>query len=434
MTATTISTTTKNRELFVNDPTATSLPNRGTTTVAAPSTGKSWEVLRFELSNFVCTGEYEKGLGRILDSYFSALADGQQYAAWVSGFYGSGKSHFLRVIEHLWRNTEFPDGTTARELVSGLSDDLKAQLKELDTQGRRSGGVWAAAGQVSGKIDEESMRGELLRIVFEAAGLPGKTDAAAFSLWLKREHLYETVIAAIDAAGLSVRDELEQFTLSSTIASVLRAERPDLAGDEDRLLDVLEERFSFGDIDEGAFLSLMRQVLELQSGEVGKFPCTLIGLDELQAAINDNAQYVEAVRAVVQRVSQEFDGRVLVIATGQAQLTATALLERLVDRFPVRVHLSDSDINTVVRQVALRKKPELKARSTDCSPTTAARSTDSWAAPRSSAAQRMMTCSPLTTPSSRYGGDSRRSCFRSTSVAPISCAPNCASPTKRRAK
>lgn len=361
MTATTISATTKNRELFVNDPTQTNLPNRGTTTVAAPSSDRAWDVLRFELQNFVCTGEYEQGLSRILDSYFVALSEGAQNAAWVSGFYGSGKSHFVRVIEHLWRNTEFPDGTRARDLVSGISDDLRDQLKELDTQGKRSGGVWAAAGQVSGKIDEESMRGELLRIVFEAAGLPGRADAAAFALWLKRENLYDTIIAAIEAAGSSVRDELEQFTLSSTIATALLAARPDLAGDDDRLLDVLEDRFSFGDIDEGAFLSLLRQVLELQSGKAGEYPCTLIGLDELQAAINDNAQYVEAVRAVVQRVSQEFDGRVLIIATGQAQLTATALLERLVDRFPVRVHLSDSDINTVVREVALRKKPELKS-------------------------------------------------------------------------
>ena len=353
-------TLTKNRELFVDDPVEADLPNRGTTTVAAPGNERAWRVLRYELSSFVCTGEYQKGLDRILSSYVTALREGQQYAAWVSGFYGSGKSHMVRVLEHLWKNTTFPDGRRARELVGGLPDDLTAQLRELDTIGRRGAGVWAAAGQVSGKI-EHSMREELLRVVFEAAGLPTRPNAAEFAMWLKREQLYDDVVDAVRAAGRSLQDELEQFSMSELVAEAVLAAKPNFAADGERVLDRLETNYPVrGELDEGAFLSLLRQVLELQSGEPGAFPCTVIVLDELQAAINDNADRVEAVRAVVQRVSQEFDGQVMIVATGQAQLSSTPLLERLVDRFTVRVHLSDNDITTVVREVALRKKPEAR--------------------------------------------------------------------------
>jgi len=49
---------------------------------------------------------------------------------------------------------------------------------------------------------------------------------------------------------------------------------------------------------------------------------------------------------------------VLVVATGQAALAANPTLQKLIDRFPVPVALSDTDVETVVRQVVLRKKPD----------------------------------------------------------------------------
>ena len=48
----------------------------------------------------------------------------------------------------------------------------------------------------------------------------------------------------------------------------------------------------------------------------------------------------------------------LVVATGQAALTANATLQKLIDRFSVTVALSDTDVETVVRKVVLRKKPD----------------------------------------------------------------------------
>jgi hypothetical protein len=50
---------------------------------------------------------------------------------------------------------------------------------------------------------------------------------------------------------------------------------------------------------------------------------------------------------------------VLFVATGQSALTATPTLQKLVDRFTLPVELSDNDVETVVCEVVLRKKPEL---------------------------------------------------------------------------
>ena len=51
------------------------------------------DTLRFELESFVCEGEYLQGMRRILQSYRDNFKSPEQKkAAWISGFYGSGKS------------------------------------------------------------------------------------------------------------------------------------------------------------------------------------------------------------------------------------------------------------------------------------------------------------------------------------------------------
>lgn len=104
----------KNRDVFLEDPTTYTIPNNGVTQVIDPRTPEQWDVLRYELKNFVCEGEYQRGLSLVLSTYIAHLSRTVQPAVWVSGFYGSGKSHFVRVLEYLWRDTQFPDGVRAR--------------------------------------------------------------------------------------------------------------------------------------------------------------------------------------------------------------------------------------------------------------------------------------------------------------------------------
>src|SRR5439155_27208159 len=121
--------------------------------VGRPETDQQWSVLRWELHSFVCEGQYARGLERILDSFLINLNRAQQPAVWVSGFYGSGKSHLVRVLEQLWRDVELPGGDRARELVP-LPDDVSDHLAELSTVGKRLGGLWSAAGTLgAGKSD-----------------------------------------------------------------------------------------------------------------------------------------------------------------------------------------------------------------------------------------------------------------------------------------
>jgi len=115
-----------NREVFYNDPTTYTLPNDGVARVGPlpeDREDKQWAVARYELEHFVCEGSYHDGLKRILTSYLQNRDQGSQPAVWVSGFFGSGKSHLVRVLEFLWSDLKFADGATARG-ISTLQPDV----------------------------------------------------------------------------------------------------------------------------------------------------------------------------------------------------------------------------------------------------------------------------------------------------------------------
>lgn len=347
-----------NRELFYRDPTDTKIPNDGVAKVARPETDQQWDVLMWELKSFVCDGEYARGLERILSSFLTNLSQAQQPAVWVSGFYGSGKSHLVRVLEYLWRDTELPGGESARSLVT-LPDDVRDHLTELSTVGKRSGGLWSAAGTLSsGKSD--AVRLAFLSVLFESAGFPEQYPLARFMIWAQENGYLDALTAAVDAAGKSLDKEVHDLYVSPVIAKALLDVDGSLGDSVKDVRELLKTQFppTTKDVTDDEMFDVMDDVLRLQSTTEGKLPLTLVVLDEMQQYIGEDNEKALAVQNIVEGCSARFESQVLFVATGQSALTATPTLQKLTDRFAVQVALSDSDVESVVRQVILRKQPE----------------------------------------------------------------------------
>ena len=217
----------KNRDIFLRDPATAKLMNNGQARISDGMTAQEWATLREELSNFVCEGQYADGMLRILEAFLGRVGGTDQSGAWVSGFYGSGKSHLLKMIGHLWMNTVFPDGATARSLVPRLPAEIEAALKELDTAGRRAGGMHAAFGALpSGSA--ESTRLTILGIILRSCGLPDQYRLAKFCLYLKNNGFYDQVKKEVEASGKDFMRELENLTVSPVLRAALLKVDPQL--------------------------------------------------------------------------------------------------------------------------------------------------------------------------------------------------------------
>ena len=345
-----------NRDLYQKDPATQKLVNEGVASVNDEKTRQALAVLRYELETFVCDGQYEKGMTHILETYLKNINNPQQPAVWVSGFYGSGKSHLVKMLRALWGDTVFEDGATARGLAN-LPPHISDLLRELSTQAKRHGGLHAASGTL-GAAASGSVRLALLRILFKSVGLPEQYPLARFVMWLKDEGIYEPVRHHVEQHSFDWDEELDNFYVAEGLHAALMQTKPHLFPSPTACVDTLNNLYPYvPDVSSDDMLKAIRQALSHD----GKFPLTLIVLDEVQQYIGEDSQRSMDVQEAVEACCKNIGGKLLFIGTGQTAVTGTSNLKKLEGRFTIRVELSDADVDAVIRQVILAKKPEAKA-------------------------------------------------------------------------
>lgn len=346
----------KNRDIYVKDPLSFELLNNGVSKVAEVGADtERLRTLRFELENFVCDGEYARGLERLLSAYLDGLAKPEQQAVWVSGFFGSGKSHLVKILRYLWVDYQFQDGATARSIVT-LPEEILDLLKELTNRGRRYGGTVAVSGTL-GAGTSDNVRTAFLQLIYRAVGLPENYPAARFALWLQEKKLWDAVEEYLKKKNTDPERELRNFYVSTKIAEALASIVPEY-GSIQNAQEAIRSQFpttmspTIGDVTD-----CIRVIFSKNEG----LPCTLLVVDEVQQFIGQKIQRAMDVQEIVEHCCQDLDSRVLFVGTGQSALTATDSLSKIQARFTVPVSLSDTDVEKVIRKTVLAKKPERTA-------------------------------------------------------------------------
>ena len=348
----------KIHELLERDPRTSVLANKGQARIADTAEPALDGEDRGELESFVCDGRFADGLQRILERFLADIGGKRQEAAWVSGFFGSGKSHLLKMLAHLWENRAFSDGATARALVpGGLPPEIRASFTELDTRARRIGKPpFAAAGTLLG--GNERVRSAVLQVLLRARGLPTGIPQARFCFWLRDEGILDTVCTAVaegEDSGYWQR-ELNNYVVSHRIADALLAANPTFAAGPQDVRKQLAAQFPplRHDLTTDEFVDLAKKALSPDD----ELPLTVLVLDEAQQYIGESGERSAVFTEVAEAIQTEFDTRVSLVASGQSSLASrTTALQKLRDRFRIKVELTDADVEVVTRKVLLTKKP-----------------------------------------------------------------------------
>ena len=341
----------KTKEIFLKDPLTWKLVNEG---VSSNNT-EDLATLRYELESFVCDGEYLNGMRRILQGYRDSFTSKspEQKAAWISGFYGSGKSHLAKVLRYLWINFTFPDGTTARSLTH-LPEEITDLLTEISTLGKRHNGLHMTGGTL--KAGTGNVRLRVMSLFFKSVGLPEGYPYAKFLIHLKRDGKFDAFKKAIEDQGKDFDKELGRLYGSGAVAKAY-VQCHDHLKDPSQVGALL--RAEYPNVDDVSIAEMCNIIREAISAN-GKMPCTLLVLDEIQQFIGQDAQTALDVQEVTEALSKEMDGRLMIVGTGQSALIDMPNLQRLMGRFTIKIHLKDNDVEKVVRTVVLQKREDKK--------------------------------------------------------------------------
>lgn len=344
----------KNKELFTLNPEEVNLKNEGVAKIRTINEKEDLTIAEYELKTFVCEGEYHDGLKKILEYYLQNFSHTEQPAFWVSGFYGSGKSHLVKMASYLWNDTEFPSGQTART-IKQLPVDISDLLKEISLKQKIQGKL-SIAGTLR-DFPSKDIRYSFLQLLLNSLGLPTQFHHFKFIYWLKQEGIYDNVQALVEVAGRDFKKEVENLFVSPTLSKAVLELLPDMAENEMKLKELFKAQFPRVEtIGREVFVKTIKEeILPLFYGD--KIPCTLIVLDEVQQFIGHDPDIADNVQFLAEDICSRFGGKFLLVGTGQNALTDTPILQKLMARFRIPIQLSNTDIQTVIRKTILDKKP-----------------------------------------------------------------------------
>jgi hypothetical protein len=282
---------------------------------------------------------------------------------WISGFYGSGKSSFAKLLGFALNGTELPDGSSLSEAwlrrdTSPKSAELREAWRELRKRLEDPIAVVFDIGSVA--RDNEHIHATTVRQVQQRLRYC-KTEplVADFELRLERDGQWsrfeKCVIETLGKPWSEIKDKSlveEDFSL---VMSVMYPER---YTDPMSWFTSRGGTHSRSESPEEA-VAAIRDMLKFREPKATLF----LVIDEVSQYVLSNRDRVDRFRAFATAIGAALRGKAWIFALGQQKLDEDADDTFLVwakDRFPdkLRVHLATTNIRDVVHKRLLQKKPE----------------------------------------------------------------------------
>lgn len=332
-----------------------------------------------ELDEYVATKQVSEYLRRFFDAYL-ATADHPNDPAvvarmgvWVSGFFGSGKSHFIKILSYLLSNLQArhaEDGQTKRA-VEFFASKVKDPMLMGDIRRAVSGNTDVILFNIDSKADAKTDRDAILqvflRVFNEMQGLSGDAPhVAQMERHLISKGVFEQFKQAFEASHGSPweaeRDAVD-FLRDDVIAGLSQAlgMTEESAG---KWFDNARESYK---INIESFAGLVNDYLQTK----GPNHRVVFLVDEVGQFIGQNTQLMLNLQTITEQLGTQCKGRAWVIVTSQEDIDATLGeanqsrtndFSKIQGRFHTRLSLSSSNTDEVIAHRLLEKTPEAKAR------------------------------------------------------------------------
>ena len=323
--------------------------------------------VKLELQEYVVTQELQKHFAAFFSNYRLGIgADTDRIGVWISGFFGSGKSHFLKMLSYLIDDDEvagkpaldyfiednkITDAKVLADIRAAESVDTDVILFDIASKSRTSS---AAKRDVITMVFLRAFN-EKLGYSYQyprMADLERKLDAEGKLVKFKEriEELegssWDDAVAGIDLAQDSfVQAMVEQHIMSEEAAR--------------SWCDRVGEEYSISTED---FAKLVRKHIESKGNDHHVVFC----VDEVGQYIGDDSSMMLDLQTLEHDLAVQCHGKAWILVTAQEaidkiQVVNNVDFSKIQGRFDTRLSLSSSDVAEVVKKRILKKNDAAQA-------------------------------------------------------------------------
>lgn len=318
------------------------------------------DVLKQEVQEYVITRDIRKHMITFFNNYAESFrVPTADVGVWISGFFGSGKSHFLKMLSYLLENKDvdgkkvedyfrekFDDEATFMQIASTIRGETDTILFNIDIEG-------------SINKDKTAVLRVFAKMFYNYLGFYGENLKCA-----KMEQF-------IDKKGKTeeFRRVFEEKNGSSWVES-----RDAFVFFEDDVVDTLVEVLGMSETAahnwfdgtetiETSIAQLVSEMKEYVDAKPKDFRL-LFMIDEVGQYVGDSIDLLMNLQSLVEKIGSECDGKIWVVCTGQEAIdeiikTRQDQFSRIQARFKTRLSLTSSSADEVIQKRILRKKDEV---------------------------------------------------------------------------
>lgn len=315
-----------------------------------------------ELEEYVVTSELNKHFGKFFDSYGKGINNHtDKMGVWISGFFGSGKSHFLKILSYLLENKE----VNGNKAISFFDDKIKdsAVLANISLAGNISTDVILF--NIDSKSDSTSGNNKdaivkvFNKVFNEMQGYCGSIPwVADLERQLEKDGTYDAFKNKFkDLSGIEWTEAREDFYYEEDNIVKALVATTKLSEEESarNWYNKSEENYSLS-IEKFAFR--VKEYIESK----GRNHKVVFLVDEMGQYIGDDVGLMLNLQTVVEDLGTYCGGCAWVIVTSQQDIDSITKVKgndfsKISGRFNTRLILSAANVDEVIKKRILLKNP-----------------------------------------------------------------------------
>ena len=329
-----------------------------------------------ELEEFVVTKELDQHLRRFFSSYCEAMDKtgdpdvAGRIGVWVSGFFGSGKSHFIKVLSYLLNNADHTHDGQTQQAVEFFDPKIKDAMLLGDIKRAVASHTDVILFNIDSKADNRAGRDAImavfLKVLNELAGYSGDHPHIAH---MERYLEGKGKLGVFHAAYRTLThtewiDERDAYAFNRD--KVIQALAHTLGQSEqscEKWIDGAEDNFA---LTIENFCKWVQDYLDAQGADHR----IIFLVDEVGQFIGTDTHLMLNLQTITEELGTVCKGRAWVVVTSQEDIDAVLGemagsrandFSKIQGRFRTRLSLSSANVDEVIQERLLAKQEDARA-------------------------------------------------------------------------